>query len=1188
MHFGFSRRTAAGFVLALSVGMTARSGLLAQGIITGSITGTVGDPTGAVVPGADVVLSNPATGIQYKSKTKADGTFNVDNLPVGKYTVMISGAGFSALTLQNVEVDANRTQALGLEKLQTGNASETVEVSAASNLLETTESQVTTTFQSQQLASLPLGSGFDEVALLIPGVVATHGDNFSNTNGTGFSSNGQSGRANNFELDGQSNNDNSIAGPQAFFGNDEAIAQIQVISNDFGAQYGRNSGTVVNYITKSGTNQIHGSAIYRYSGDFTSSLETGVSKGPQFGFCASGEDPSDGCTPTVVPRYVSNKWGGTIGAPIIKDKLFAFGSTWWQHFYEFGGLVQSGTSLFPTQAGLQQLAAAFPGNKAVGILQQLSPYAVTAGNPRQLPSTNSACPGGICNEQVSYNGTTITVPFAPFGRQVPQVTTDEEDLGRLDYQATPKDRLYLRYFYQTNPTAPDGATANGGYVNVRDAVHSVGADITHTFSSRWTDQLRYSFQQSTLAFDGGGFANCTISNFNACPSGVTIGSVGVAGVGSGVLQESGLGLPNNLPQGRVVKVTQVQDNATWAIGHHAITFGGEYDYQNSPNTFLPYAQGVFTYTNFNNFLADNGSLNLAQGSPTIPFKENDAAAYFQDDWKVSSGLTLNLGLRWEFFQQALNLLHTESVAQQTGTLPFWNTALPLSQTTFPAVNQVYRNFEPRLGFAYNPEFMKKLVVRGGYAINVNPGFYNINLDAAASAPVVNSSTITCTGQCQPTGGATYATVATQDYPLAPRGGNPGDRKETLVPSNFKQPINQTYTLAVEYQIAGAAVLEVRYTGTHTSSNFQAIDANPYLAPLAAAFPNYVSPSSLCSLANSTLPDHADVGHVSCGSTTVRQFENTGFSVYNGLQMSLTTHNFHGASMTFAYTHSRTIDNATDIFATLGAGVTSPYAQNPLNTNYGERSVSGNDFPNAASISMVYAIPAPGRASSFVGHLTHGWQANTIWTYNSGQPYNDFDLYQSQSPVVNPNDVNTYETYSDIPFVKAFGSGGVDFARPILSNPNAPVGTLGIYTDTGGSNGTPLSAPQLVDYASGKPVTPSQVRFIASNRLAANLLGNPYPGSARNLLRGDTWNDVDFSVFKDTHITERVTFRLEANAYNVLNRSFFGYETAGTPDANQGDYTAGSFNNQLYSSASGSLVGPGTGVRNMEFGAKILF
>ncbi|HLI77544.1 MAG TPA: carboxypeptidase-like regulatory domain-containing protein [Acidobacteriaceae bacterium] len=127
--------------------MTARSGLLAQGIITGSITGTVGDPTGAVVPGADVVLSNPATGIQYKSKTKADGTFNVDNLPVGKYTVMISGAGFSALTLQNVEVDANRTQALGLEKLQTGNASETVEVSAASNLLETTESQVTTTFQ---------------------------------------------------------------------------------------------------------------------------------------------------------------------------------------------------------------------------------------------------------------------------------------------------------------------------------------------------------------------------------------------------------------------------------------------------------------------------------------------------------------------------------------------------------------------------------------------------------------------------------------------------------------------------------------------------------------------------------------------------------------------------------------------------------------------------------------------------------------------------------------------------------------------------------------------------------------------------------------------------------------------------------------------------------------------------------
>ena len=162
--------------------------------------------------------------------------------------------------------------------------------------------QVTTTFDTQQVSQLPVSGGFDELALLIPGVVATHGENFSNTNGTGISSNGQRGRSNNFEIDGQANNDNSVAGPQFFFGNEEAIEQVQIITNSFSAAYGRNMGSVVNYITKSGTNTYHGSAFYRYSGNFTSSLDTGVSKGANFGFCAPGENPSDGCVPPVVPR----------------------------------------------------------------------------------------------------------------------------------------------------------------------------------------------------------------------------------------------------------------------------------------------------------------------------------------------------------------------------------------------------------------------------------------------------------------------------------------------------------------------------------------------------------------------------------------------------------------------------------------------------------------------------------------------------------------------------------------------------------------------------------------------------------------------------------------------------------------------------------------------------------------------
>ena len=180
-------------------------------------------------------------------------------------------------------------------------------------------SQITTAFDTQQVSQLPVGGGFDELAILVPGVVATHGENFANTNGTGISSNGQRGRSNNFEIDGQANNDNSVTGPQFFFGNEEAIDQVQIITNNFSAAYGRNMGSVVNYITKSGTNSYHGSAFYRYSGDFTSSLETGVSKGANFGFCAPGENSSDGCVVPVFTRFVDNVYGGRFYRPNLEE-----------------------------------------------------------------------------------------------------------------------------------------------------------------------------------------------------------------------------------------------------------------------------------------------------------------------------------------------------------------------------------------------------------------------------------------------------------------------------------------------------------------------------------------------------------------------------------------------------------------------------------------------------------------------------------------------------------------------------------------------------------------------------------------------------------------------------------------------------------------------------------------------------
>lgn len=1155
-----------------------------QGIITGGVTGTAADASGAVLPSATVTIKNEATNFIATLTTGSDGTFSFKDVPLGRYSLTIAASGFETFIVGDVYISSGRVESLGLEKLAPGKASTNVEVLASQNLLETSQAQVTSTFDSEQVSDLPLGGGFDEVALLIPGVAATHADNFSNSNGPGFSVNGERGRANNFELDGQSNNDNSVAGPQVFFGNEEAIAQVQVITDNFAAQYGRNAGSVINYITKSGTNQIHGSAIYKFAGDFTSSLDPGVSKGVQFGFCAAGQvsTTASPCTKTVVPRFVSNWYGGTIGAPIIKDKLFAFGSTYFQRFTEFGALATSGNSVFPTPAGLAQIAAAFPNSNGVAILQQLSPYGVSVGNPRQT--------GPTINETIA--GIPGTVPFAQFGRQIPTIITDQEDLGRIDWQATPKDRLYVRYFYQKNPTFPGDSVANGGFYDVSDIVHSVGADETHTFGPHWVDQLRYSFQQSTLAFNPGGFPTCTINAFTSCPS-----SVAINGTLSSGNSFSGIGIPSNFPQGRIVKLGQVQDNATWTVGRHTVLFGGEFDYTNSPNVFLPASAGVYTYDNINDFV--NGTcaagaactLTLALGNPTSPFQEKDVAFYLQDDWKVSPNLTLNLGLRWEFFQQAVNLLHDESVATQTGSHPLWDPTLPLSQTTFPKIPSYYGNFEPRFGFAYNPDFMKKLVIRGGYAINVDPAFYNINLNVATSAPVVTYGTVFCSGAvtCLPNGGATLANTQAQESKYVPTGGNPGLDNQTTVSPTFRNPTGQTMSFGIQYQIANAAVVEARYVGNHTSKQFQSLNANPNLANVAAAFPNVISPSSLC--AGTTALGGADAGQLHCGNTNVSEVANTAFSIYNSLQTSITARNYHGIVATFGYTHSKNIDNTSEVYSTGGGGNTIAFAQNPLNANLGERGASGIDFPNTTSVSLIYNPPTFHSGKSLLEKVVNGWQADTVWIFNSGQPYSDYESVQSSSPQVNggtatlPGDPRTYNSYSDLNFNASFI--GADVVRPILSNPKASINTLGIYTDTtismnadGSGN---YSAPILVDYRTGTPVTPSQVHFIANNQLAANVLGNPYPGTSRNTLRGDTYNNVDFSVQKNTQLTERISLRLEADAYNVMNRSY--YPTAGNFE---GGYGAGYFNNNLFTPAQGSLIGYGTGLRNMEFAGKIIF
>ncbi len=1196
--------------------IVATSVAFSQGIITGGITGTAADQTGAVVPGAVVKAVSDTTGSTFQVIAGSDGAFRIADVPLGSYTVTVTAIGFGPAELSHVIVVAGNSTPLKVA-LSLGKSAETVEVEgSASELINTESSQGSLAIDAVQLSTAPVAGAIDNVTLIVPGVAIEHSMTDQNTNGVDYSVNGQRGRSNNSEIDGQTNNDNSIGGPSFFFSNQDALQEVQVVTSDMGAQYGRNMGAVVNYITKQGTNTFHGSGFEDFLGSWGSSLLQSQ-KDAQYGFCPGGSSAAfasaNGCLLATVPRFVESLYGGTLGGPVLKDKLWLFGSTFWTHEYQSGAFDTSGSALFPDANGLTQLQAAYPNNPAVASIVANGPYSIKGGNPIPVAGTTTTVP-------VTDGNTVSTIEMSAVGRDLDAHVLDQEELGRLDYQMTSNDRFYVRYAYQNNPWIPAWylynpiGVATGGYSQVTGITHEVGGDWTHMFTPSVTNQLRYAFQQSKLGFEGGGLPSCTFADFSSCSSLVTLGfGATSAGYGYGA---GSLLTPGALPQGRDVKVNQVQDNASRTRGRHTLLFGGEFDHQDSPNFGLPNVQGVFNFTpgasglalnypasslapgglcylatsgqpssnpcnnGYTGFLQGNGTLALAQGNPTIPYKEPDYAIYFQDNWKVTQNLTLNLGVRYEYFGQAVNLLHSESVKQQTGSDPFWSTSLPVSATTYPHVNPNYRNVEPRVGLAYLPPGQPKMVVHAGFAIDVDPAFYNLFLNAAQSAPVVNANTIVCNGttiNCVPSGGLTFATVQAADVKYIPTGGDPRVNPYTLIPANFKNPMVETYTLGIQYQVAPSAVWETRYVGSHTFGQFQALNTNPDILTVQSAFPDYGSSVNVCT--DPTAPGYT---REDCSHGLELTYGNTAFLIYNALQTSLTVRDFHHITGTASYTYSRAISNASEVFSTGSGGNTSAFAQNPLNPDIGERGVDGNSYPNLWGIQLTFTEPWFSKQPGILGRLLGGYFLNTFYQYNGGQVFSPSQAFSVTSPNVSIPTSDSAQVaaevtsnFCDFGFAQNFGSQ----CRPILANQSAPMTSVGINVGNG----------VYENYATGAVAQRSSFHWLWNNQAEALALGNPFPGVGRNTLRGDSWNNLDASLGKNFKATERVNVQLTMNIFNVMNRAYYG-----TPDVSIEDSVPGLFLTNTFAgtnpgtAAGGGAYFAGFGNRNIQLTGKIVF
>jgi len=360
-------------------------------VLKGSISGSVVDPQGAVVSGAQVKATNTATGIAATSTSDSSGLFRFNLIPAGEYKVEVTAQGFKTAVRTAVAVTAGGDSALGSLKLTVGETSTTVEVSADAPLIETTQSQVTNTFSGTALttfAGVQENEGLDNLALFVPGVVSVRDNSFSNTNGgQGFSVNGLRGRNNDQQIDGQNNNDNSVAGPGLFVSDTEFVQQYVLITNQFGPEYGRNAGSVVNIITKSGSNAWHGSI---YGAENNSILNSLNNQQKQFDTDAQGNPL------TQQPRLNDEFTGFTIGGPMVKNKVFFFGG-FDEEIVSTKSVFHS-DSLTPTPAGLAQLNGCFPASQSLLALNKFGPYAISAGNP--FPTVSQSTTSSFVTENI--------------------------------------------------------------------------------------------------------------------------------------------------------------------------------------------------------------------------------------------------------------------------------------------------------------------------------------------------------------------------------------------------------------------------------------------------------------------------------------------------------------------------------------------------------------------------------------------------------------------------------------------------------------------------------------------------------------------------------------------------------------------------------------------------------------------
>ncbi len=1230
---------------------------LSAQVTTGSLQGVIKDQNDAVVVGATVKITNTQTGITRETTTNDDGFYRATNLlPGDKYTIEVTAQGYAATNLENIAVRLATENSADIQ-LQVQGASAEVTVTAGSDeVIQTTQNQLKTDFSTKQVTQLPLnGGGIDNLALLVPGVVTPGDTAFSN--GVGISANGNRGRSNNFQLDGQDNNDNSVAGPTLTLTNTEAVGEFQVITNNFSAEFGRNSGAQINSITKSGTNDFHGS-FFEFHNNSALNARNNLEKvaGANYKFLAdngvnefrglanrNGKDP-----------FRNNQFGVSVGGPIVKNRAFFFAT--YQGTYTRG---EASSEIINKGLGLGSGAIFF--DQASSLLaRQLFPNAVTS----QLVSTSAA--GGpafvqgqgqflLAPPTVDTNGDGIVDAFLfgpgnPFGnatnanrlepslfvcatnpgagaacpaanlrtlytgesvRIIPGNASVNEFITREDFNLTDKDIISARYIFNKGDfplTTNLGRIQAGALFDTPNKNHNLGVTYTRLLNAKFTNEARFNFQYLNVMFGD--------------PSVASAPSLALSSTRD--LQGSqfslAIGTLNTFPQSRKVLTYQEQDTVSATLGNHAVKVGFDLRQQRTDNFFLPNFLGAYVFrgaTNsgtvpdgtfytatgatragsaalaFENLLLNRPrDINFAVGNAQRDIDQNDYFFFIQDDWRARSNLTLNLGLRYELSSQPFNdLIDAVTKRESDPSTALFNTAFPIETRTLKRVPLDTNNFAPRVGFAYSPnlDFLGerftngRTVIRGGFGVSYDPSFFNIVNNTVTAAPFVGAGFIR---QNDP--GATGSvgvpflpsTVAQLNQTPGTAGGDPRLFNQTRVSDDFHNPFTLNYNFGIQQEVFKSSVIEVRYVGTLIRDQFQSINANPDLRNLALAGQNLfgdptrftdgitvtpfggagaIAPTAANGFNTRGVDPNGNVringsGRLNPNLGAVRLRNNGANGRYDGLQTEFRSR-LGDLAYNVNYTFSKTIDNASEIFASLAGGQTVAFSQNPFDTDGGERGLSAFHQKHALSANFVYDLPFYRSQKGVVGKLLGGFELSGVAFAGSGRPYTPLQL------------VNGY----DVNFEGAF-NGNFGLIRPFNGNSNAPNGTIafGYAADClvlfGGNecdyNGGAAAPGKFIIYDSRQPSAPGRVvsaqEALQQARLiyndfggftaagvplgqleAFNLFKSPYGDVGRNTFFGEPLYRFDLGVLKATNIGERVKIEFRTEITNLFNHRNFG-------------------------------------------------